>query len=38
VFRAVVVANSVQKLSRDAQGPTFSEEDYDNITVGGIEP
>ncbi|KAL4433110.1 hypothetical protein ABPG77_006537 [Micractinium sp. CCAP 211/92] len=32
VFRAVVVANSVQKLSRDAQGPTFSEEDYDNIT------
>lgn len=34
VFRAVVVANSVQKLSRDAQGPTFTEEDYDNITVG----
>lgn len=33
VFRAVVVANSVQKLSKDAQGPTFSEEDYDNITV-----
>jgi DNA replication licensing factor MCM3 len=32
VFRAVVVANNVQKLSRDAQGPTFSEEDYDNIT------
>ena len=32
VFRAVVVANGVQKLSRDAMGPTFSEEDYDNIT------
>ncbi|EFN53439.1 hypothetical protein CHLNCDRAFT_25737 [Chlorella variabilis] len=32
VFRAVVVANGVRKLSRDAQGPSFTEEDYDNIT------
>lgn len=36
MFRAVVVANNVQKLSRDAQGPTFSEEDYDNIMVGSF--
>lgn len=36
VFRAVVVANNVQKLSRDAQGPTFSEDDYDNIMVGSL--
>ena len=28
----MVVANGVQKLARDATGPTFSEEDYDNIT------
>jgi hypothetical protein len=33
VFRAVVVANGVRKLSRDAQGPSFTEDDYDNITV-----
>ena len=33
VFKAVVVANAVAKLSRDACGPVFSEEDYDNITV-----
>ncbi|PSC70868.1 DNA replication licensing factor MCM3 [Micractinium conductrix] len=32
VFRAVVVANGVRKLSRDAQDPVFTEEDYDNIT------
>lgn len=32
VFRAVVVASAVRKLSRDAQGPSFTEEDYDNIT------
>ena len=35
MFRAVVVANGVRKLSRDAQDPVFTEEDYDNITVGG---
>ena len=35
VFKAVVVANAVAKLSRDACSPVFSEEDYDNITVGG---
>ena len=35
VFKAVVVANSVQKLNKDAAGPTFTEQDYDNIMVRG---
>ena len=35
VFRAVVVANGVRKLSRDIGALTFSESDYDAITVRG---
>lgn len=38
VFRALVVASGVQPLSADATAPTFTEEDYDNITDLAAEP
>lgn len=33
VFRAIVVATTVQQMNKNACLPTFTEEDYDNITV-----
>lgn len=32
VFRALLVANGVRLLNQEATGPTFTENDYDNIT------
>ncbi len=38
VFRALIVATGVTLLSADATSPTFTEEDYDNITDLAAEP
>ena len=38
VFRALIVATGISLLSADATSPTFTEEDYDNITELASEP
>lgn len=32
IFHAKIIATGVTKMTRDTAGPTFTEEDYDNIT------
>ena len=38
VFRALVVATGVQPLSADATAPTFTDDDYDNVTNLAEQP